>query len=321
MIDLMKEVQDAKRIGISGHVNPDGDCIGSTLALYAFLKKAYPEKIVRVFLQKPTEAFAQVPLITEIDSTFQWEQEEPFDIFFVLDTVPGRIGGALPLYEQAKKTINIDHHISNAKGSSMVNCVVPTASATAEIMCECIPREYWDREIAQLLYMGLAHDTGVFQYSNVSPKTLRYAADLISFGFDFSKLLDDTFYKRTELQMRIQCHVFMESKRYFDGRLIVGSMNLKEMEHFGATKSDFEGIVSQLRTIRGVECSVFLYEKEPNLFKLSMRTSTDTINVSEICSAYGGGGHIRAAGADLLGEEEELKKMIIADVAKQLERN
>lgn len=318
MINIYEEVKDAASIAISGHIKPDGDCIGSALGLYLYLKKRCPEKEIVVYIEKPGFSFRNIPALEVINSDFKSDENKIYDIFIALDTVPARMGDAALIFDKAKKTINIDHHISNAAGSVMVNYVVPSASATAELIAELIPREYWDKEIAELLYMGMAHDTGVFKYSNVSPKTMRIAADLIEYGFDFPKMLDETYFEKTDVQMRIQSHIMLNCKRYYDGKLIVGIVNLDTMQQFGANKNDFDGVVSTIRNLVGVECSVFMYEKEPGLFKVSMRASSDLVNVSVICEKFGGGGHVRASGVDIRGREDEIAAMLIAEVGKQI---
>lgn len=129
----------------------------------------------------------------EIDS--EYGEQERFDVFFALDTASDRLGGAEAYFNSAVKKINIDHHISN-KGCGDVNYVVPTASSTSELIYDLTEKEQLDEEIAKALYIGIIHDTGVFQYSNTSPETLRAAAKLISYGFDFSRLIEETFYEK-----------------------------------------------------------------------------------------------------------------------------
>ena len=191
MFNIYDEVKGLKSIAITGHERPDGDCIGSCLALYLYLKKRMPEADVKVFLQKPSSAFNSIPAVGDIDSSFK--SDIIFDAFIVLDSVPDRTG-TMEMYSKAGKTINIDHHKSNAEGSSMVNYVVAGASSTAELIYDIIDKEFIDKDIATLIYMGIAHDTGVFRYSSTTPKTLKTVASLVEYGFDFSDLLDNTFF-------------------------------------------------------------------------------------------------------------------------------
>ena len=314
--DIYAEVKNANRIAISGHINPDGDCIGSSLALYFYLKKRMPDAEIVVFLEEPEAAFAHIPGADIIASDYN--EEACFDAFIALDTTSDRMGKATPYFDAAKKTVNIDHHISNASGCGMVNYVEPEASATSEMVVQMIPKEYMDATIASLLYMGIAHDTGVFKYSNTTAKTLRLVAELLEYEFDFSKLLDETFYEKTFMQNRLLGRIVLDSELYYEDKVIVGQAPQALMDEFGAKKSDFSGVVEQLRVTRGVVCAVFLYQKAPGLFKVSMRSATDDVDVSKVAVAFGGGGHVRAAGVDMKGELSEIKQAILREIEKQL---
>lgn len=318
-MDIYEEVKSYQRIGISGHIRPDGDCIGASLGLYFYLVKRLPEAEVYVFLERPGKAFRNIPGIGSINSQENYEEWEAVDVFIALDTVPERLGAALDLYKRAEKTINIDHHISNPADAATVNYVVPQASATSELIYDVIDRSYLDAAIAQLLYMGIAHDTGVFHYSNTSPKTLRSAADLLEYGFDFAKLIDETFYEKTYLQNQILCRIVLDSRRYMDGRIIVGAADAQFMKTYDAKKEDFEGVVNQLRITEGVECAVFLYEKEKGLFKCSLRASSDLVDVAKIAVAFGGGGHVRASGFDVRMELPALEDKLVEMISGQID--
>lgn len=317
-IDIIQEVKDAASIGISGHIKPDGDCIGSTLALLLYLKKHFPDKVIKLYLQDPGHAFRNIPGREEIDASFEKPMAEAFDVFILLDTVPDRMGNAYPMYQEAKKTINIDHHISNENGAGMVNYVVPTASATAELVYDLMDKAYVDRDIATLIYLGISHDTGIFKFSNTSPKTMRIVAELLEYGFDFSKLIDETYYEKSWTQNKVMGQILLDSQMYYDGKVIVGAIDQNTMKAFGAGKGDFDGVVNQLRITAGVECAVFLYEKEPGLFKISMRASTDLVDVSVIATTFGGGGHVRASGFDCHGEKEAIITRLLEEIGKQV---
>ena len=182
MSKLEELVKEAHSIAISGHIRPDGDCIGSVLATCQYLKKNTPDKEVRVFLESPGPEFSCIQGIEEIDT--QMESEKVYDLFFILDCSLDRIGKALPIAQRAKKRINIDHHISN-EGTGDINILEPMASSTSEVVFGLMDVTKLDEEIAKALYLGLVHDTGVFKYSNTSPGTLRIAAELIALASTF----------------------------------------------------------------------------------------------------------------------------------------
>lgn len=314
-MDFSQICGNAETIGISGHIRPDGDCVGSCMALYLYLKKRYPNKRIEIFLEKPADIFNCIRNIEEVISDYP--KREPFDVFFALDCTKDRLGGAEPYFERAAHTVNIDHHISNENGCGMDNCIVPNAGSTAEVVYGLIDHKFLDREIAKALYIGIIHDTGVFHYSNTSPETLRIAADLISYDFDFPKLIDETFYEKTYVQNQILGKAVVESSLLMDGKCIVGSVDRQTMDFYGAGPKDLDGIVNQLRITRGVEVAVFLYETESLTYKVSLR-SCGKVDVSRIATCFGGGGHVRAAGCTMNGTVRDIMDQLSIEIAKQI---
>lgn len=314
-MNILQECQGAGRIGISGHIRPDGDCVGSCLALYQYLKRSLPETEVKVYLEKPSDIFHEIKGFEEIDSTFA--DTDPFDVFFCLDCGDDRLGQAAKYFSQAVKTVNVDHHVSN-KGCGMISHVVPTASSTSELVYDLVGREALDRDMAMAIYIGIIHDTGVFQYSNTAPETLEKAAQLIRFGFDFPRLIEETFYEKTYIQSQIMGRALMESIRFLSGRCIVSCVDRKIMDFYEVDSSDLDGIVNQLRNIKGVDCAVFLYQTQGQEYKVSMR-SNEKVNVARIASYFGGGGHMRAAGCTMKGTFHDCVNNLSLHIEKQLQ--
>ncbi len=315
-MNILQECSGAKRIGISGHIRPDGDCVGSCLALCSFLRKQMPDTEVTVFLENPPETFQD--LVGFLDISGDFDVQEPMDVFFALDCSDDRLGGAQPIYESAVKKINIDHHISN-KGCGNVSLVVPDASATAEVLYGLLENGM-DAEIAEALYVGIIHDSGVFQYSNTSPKTMEIGAKLIQYGFNFPKIIEETFYQKTYLQTQIMGRALMESIRFMDGACIVSCVDKKEMEFYDVTSKDLDGIVNQLRNIKGVHCAIFMYQIDVLEYKVSMR-SDEMVNVAEVASYFGGGGHVRAAGCTMKGTFHDCVNNLSFHIEKQMKGN
>ncbi len=313
MIDILEEVKGAKSIAVGGHIRPDGDCIGSCMAMYLYLKKAMPEAQTFVYLESFSPVFNCLKGVDEIkrpDGT-----KHAHDVFIALDCNGERLGDCEPAFWGAKKRINIDHHITNP-GDGDVNYIVPGASSASELVFDCMDEKYIDTDIAMAIYLGMVHDTGVFQYSNVSPKTLRTAAKLIEYGFDFSKLIEETFYQKTYIQNQIMGRTILESMLFLDKRCIVGHLDAKTMKFYGVTSKDMDGIVNQLRYTKGVDCAVFMYETEPLKYKVSMR-SNGVIDCSVIATYFGGGGHVRAAGCVLEGTFHDAINNLSRQIEKQ----
>ncbi len=314
---IFEEVKGAKTIGLSGHVRPDGDCIGSVMGLSMYLKKVCPDAKIQVLIEKPADIFSCIKGIEDVSSDFV-PLTDTFDVFIALDSEKTRLGEAEKFFDSAKKTINIDHHISNAAGCGDVNYVVPDASSASELVYDVIDKkELIDEEIAKALYIGIMHDTGVFQYSNTSPKTLRAVADLLSYGIDFSKLIDQTFYEKSYVQNQILGRALLESILFMDGKCVVSMVDKKTMDFYGVTSHDLDGIVSQLRYTKGVECAIFMYPLDDMEYKVSLR-SNGALDVAKVASFFGGGGHVRAAGVTMQGTFHDIVNNLSARIAEQL---
>lgn len=312
---LEQMLSGVKTIAIAGHVRPDGDCIGSCLGLYNYIKENFPEVEATVYLEEPSRVFGFLQGTDEI--CYDYTKEVAYDVFFALDCGDKkRLGEAATYFDTAKHTICIDHHISNV-GFAEENYIKGELSSTCEFLCEFMESEKISVETAKCLYTGIAHDTGVFQYSNTTAKTLNTVGMLIDKGFDFTKIIDETFYQKTYKQKQITGRALLESIMVLDGKVIFSAVHQKDMEFYGVTSGDLDGIVSQLRTTEGVEVAIFLYEMEPQVYKVSMR-SNQYVNVSEIASFFGGGGHIRAAGCTMQGSMHDVINNLTEHIEKQM---
>ena len=271
MINILDEVKGAASIAIGGHIRPDGDCVGSCLGMWKYLKNALPDVKVDVYLEETPAVFEWMCGLDKIkrpDGT-----KHNYDVFIALDCNVERLGDSEPIFRGAKKRINIDHHITN-QGEGDVNYVVPTASSASELVYDTMQdKQYVDVDIAMDIYTGIVHDTGVFQYSSVSPKTLRTAAELIEYGFDFTSLIEETFYEKTYAQNQVMGRTVMESTLFMDGKCIIGHLDSSTMKLYGVTSKDMDGIVNQLRYTKGVDCAVFTYEIGEGDYKVSLRSN------------------------------------------------
>ncbi|HHU74822.1 MAG TPA: bifunctional oligoribonuclease/PAP phosphatase NrnA [Clostridiales bacterium] len=318
MDNISEILQGVKNIVIAGHIRPDGDCVGSCTALYQYLR-AYGDEFgvesVDVYLEPFGKEFHCLTGAKDIKHTY--DSDKVYDLFISLDCGSlDRLGKAIKYYETAHKTLNIDHHISNP-GFATVNHIVPSASSTCEVLFDLLEEEKITKEIAESLYVGIIHDTGVFKHSNTSQKTMEIAGKLISKGIDFSKLIDESFYAKTYLQNQILGRCLMESILMLQGKVIVSSVSRKLMDLYQVNHSDLDGIIDQLRIVKGVEVAVFIYETKPQEFKVSLRSNGE-VNVSKIALYFGGGGHIRAAGCSLMGSYHDVVNNLMVQVEHQL---
>ncbi len=313
---ISSELKDAKTIAIGGHVRPDGDCVCSVMALYRYLKKELPEARIDAYLETPPAVFRVLPGIENIKSEF--DNKETYDIFFALDCNEERLGEARPLFDRARRRINIDHHISNT-GCGDVNVVEPERSSTSELLYELMEPELVDEEIAKAVYIGIAHDTGVFRYSNTSVRTMEIAANLLKFGFDFSGLIEKTFYEKTYVQTQITGRAILESIRFMNNKCIVSVVTRRMMDFYQVGPKDLDGIVNQLQGVKGVECAIFMYEIGTLSYKVSMR-SNGLVDVAGVAVKFGGGGHLRAAGCTMNGTCHDNINNLSREIASQLKK-
>lgn len=315
MTDLDSKLQGAKSIGIAGHVRPDGDCAGSTLAVYNYIKDNYPEIDTQIYLEPIPNIFKFLQRSEEIRS--EYPQGLQFDLFISLDCGDtGRLGNAAAYFEAAKHTICIDHHVSN-QAFADDNYIFPDASSTCELVYALLDKDKITREIAECLYVGIIHDTGVFQYSCTSSRTMNIAGRLMDKGIDYPDIVDKTFFEKTFEQNLILGTALLKATRHFEGRCISSIITAKDMADCNALPKHLEGIVAQLRSTRGVDAAILIYETSDGQQKVSMR-SNGAVDVAAIAVRHGGGGHIRAAGITMDGKPEEILQILLDEVKAQL---
>ena len=247
----------------------------------------------------------------------QLDENKIYDVIFILDTsVKDRVGVVASALDTAKKTICIDHHISN-KGFADIDVICPSASSASELLYTLLEEEKVTKSCAEAIYTGIVNDTGVFQYSCTTPQTMKIAAKLMETGINFSKIVDQAFYEKTYVQNQILGRCLMESILVLDGKCIIGSVRKKDMEFYHVTPKDLDGIVQQLRVTKGVEVAIFLYEIKTQEFKVSLR-SNGKVDVNEVASYFGGGGHVLAAGCTLCGSVYDAMNNLLRAIEKQL---
>lgn len=323
LMTLIGHIKSASTIAISGHINPDGDCVGSCLALCTYLKENYPEKTVDVYLEPVRREFEFLKnasdIIHEEAAYAAGISDYSYDLYFSMDcSEPTRLGFAQPFFENAKFRICIDHHITN-KGFGDISFIQPELSSTCELLYTLLDEHKISTYCAQALYLGIVHDTGVFKHNNTSRQTMEIAGVLLSKGVKSEQIIDNTFFKKTYVQNQILGRALMESVLVMNGFVIFSVLKRKDLDFYGVDGSDLDGIIDQLRVTEGVECALFLYEKEDHQYKISMR-SNNLIDVSQIADHFGGGGHVRAAGCTMSGEARDVINSITALIEDQLMR-
>ena len=319
MIDNFNELlENANKIAISGHIRPDGDCVGSCLAMYNYITTYYSNTEVYVYLDPIPNIFKFLKNADKIEDIHTVAPETVFDLYIALDcSEGGRLGDAFSFFEKAKHTVCIDHHFSNS-GFSEYSYIIPDDSSTCELVFNQFGKDKITKEIAECLYLGIVHDTGVFQYSCTTEATMVAAGFLMTKGIDYPKIVSDTYFAKTMVQNRMLGKALLGCKTYLDGKIIAAVITKEDMTEFGAESKHLEGIVQQLRDTTGVEVAVFLYELEDGDFKGSTRASGD-VDLTVITGKYGGGGHKKAAGFSVNTKEPwKIVDEIVEMVSEQL---
>ena len=311
---LFEAVKKANTIAISGHIRPDGDCVGSCMGLCLYLKKEYPEKELTVYLEEIPNT---LKFMKGTDTIVHEAEDKVYDLYIALDCGDmGRLGFAGVMFEKAKATFCVDHHLSNQSFADE-NVIHPDASSTSELIFDLLDYEKISKEVAECLYTGMVHDTGIFRYTCTHPSTMRAAAALMEKGIDFSNIITKTFDEKTYVQNQILGKCLMESELLLGGKCIFSYLTKEEMEAYQVLPKHLDGIVSQLKLTKGVDVSIFAYELEKGTFKVSLR-STEAVDVSKIAGKFCGGGHARAAGCTLSGEIKEQVQAVLKEIEHQL---
>lgn len=312
---LKKVLERVKSVAIGGHIRPDGDCVGSCLGLYQYIKENYKEIQVDVYLEDIPDSFRFIRAAEEICHEIPLGKE--YDLFIVLDCGDKeRLGFSKELFEHAKETFCVDHHISNQSFAEH-NYIFPDASSTSELVYGLLELDKITKEVAECLYLGIVHDTGVFQYSCTAPETMEAAANLMRKGINASEIIEKTFYEKTYAQNQILGRALLESFLFMEGKCVVSYITKSMMDFHGVNSKDLEGIVSQLRVTKGVEVAILLYETAPREYKVSLRASGD-VDVSRVAQYFGGGGHKKAAGVTMKGTVHDVINNLAGQIHLQL---
>lgn len=311
MNKLLELIENAKNIAITGHVSPDGDCTGSTLALYNYITENFGGKQVRVCLEKPSKKFSYM-------NGFDLISEAPFseaDLLVSLDASDReRLGSRGVMLDTAKESICIDHHVTNTNFAKF-NIVEDFRSSTCELLYTLLDYDKISVNTAVCLYTGIVHDSGVFKYQSTTRQTMEIAGALIDKGFDFTKIIDDTYFKKNFNATRLLGLVLTNAKLIFDGKCCYGLLDYDTWTGYIDDKKKMDGIIDNLRNIDGVEIALFMYETAKDEHKVSLRSIN--ADVSAIATALGGGGHMRAAGATVYGKADELLENTILPMIKK----
>ena len=310
-----KIIEESNTIYIVAHVNPDGDAIGSTFAIYFALKKM--GKDAHVVMPDHSTVFNFLP---RIDEHVKSIDVRSYDLLIALDSSDNtRLAIPKEDYDKAKKIIMLDHHqVTNPYGDFIhIDDTRSSASEIAYIFLKYITDNNIDKDMATMLYTGIMTDTGCFNYNNTSARTMRVVAELLDIGaenFLVNKKINDTI---QESKLRLVAKTVDNIESFYDNKLKYSYVSYEEIHALGISDEDAEGMTNYLRSIEGTEFAVYVRGKSDGSIKVSMR-SGGRIDVSKVAIEFGGGGHPRAAGYTMQDPYEIGKEKLIKAIGEMI---
>jgi bifunctional oligoribonuclease and PAP phosphatase NrnA len=284
---------------VTTHENPDGDALGSLLAMTLAVRALDKEAVMYLSGTAPTPAEYQFLDLSDVRRDLPGDLGQR--VLLAVDAAnERRIGPDDELLDRARLVVDIDHHHDNTRFGA-VNLVVDDASSTAEIVRDVL-RELdvaLTPQIAEALYVALVTDTGRFQYTNTTPKALRLAAELVESGADIHGIFRRVYETVQFAKLKLLARALERAHLYEGGRLVVSYLLKEDFTDVGAEETYSEGIIDSLRAVEGSEMVALIREPPRNegpARRVSLRSSHDEMDVSAVARKAGGGGHRQAAG-------------------------
>ncbi len=316
IIDLIAAVEFLKNNDeylILTHAHPDGDTLGCGFALCEALTSLGKKAVVRCGDPVP-EKYGYMGNVCK--------EDVKFSNIIAVDVADAKLlGKEFEALFGDKVDLCIDHHGSNRLYAKRT-LLDPTAAAACEVVLEVIRALDVEvtKTIANNIFTGLSTDSGCFRYSNVTPRTLRMAADMIESGAEHSRINTLMFETKTRTYVALERLALEKMRMYLDDRCAFITITQDMFRESGSDESEVDAIASIPRQIEGVEVGVTMRERPDLTFKVSMR-SHEGVDVSEICAMMGGGGHPRAAGCTLEGDVESARNRVVECISEYLGRN
>jgi bifunctional oligoribonuclease and PAP phosphatase NrnA len=316
---IAAEIRKSRTIAVLSHVRPDGDAIGSQLALTLSLLDL--GKVVDAWNEDGLpEAFSFLSRSELV--TVPPRAAKTFDLVIALDTATrDRLGAPLQAIKQADCWINIDHHVSNPSYGDL-NYLDLTAPATGQIVFELIQQQQYplNLEIAEALFVAISTDTGSFRYRNTSARTFEVVAELVRQGVDVARISHFLYESQPKRRVLLLHELLHNAHFYARDRIATMALTLEKKRQLGIQPADTDGLIDIVRSTETVVVAILFEELEDNRVRVSMRSKNTEIDVNKICGEFGGGGHPLAAGARIRGSLEEVEKLVTNRVSDEIAR-
>ncbi len=304
-------IKKARKIYIVSHINPDGDAIGSTFAMYLALKKL--GKDVNVILPEHSKSFDFLPFLNEGKKSI----EEEIDLLIAMDSSDkDRLAITDEDFKKVKNILMIDHHKEKDRYGDV--CVIDSKKpAASELVFDLL--KYMkidiDKDVATFLYMGIITDTGSLSYSSTTPDTFKAVSKLISTGIDFSYIAYNINNSMSEAKLKLIATAIDNMETYENGKIRFTYVDYETIKKLGVDEEDAEGMTNYLRNVKGTDVAIYVRGKSDGSLKVSLRAS-ENVDVSTVAIKFGGGGHMRAAGYTMKEPFDVGKKLVIDEFKK-----
>ena len=313
---IIHKLKAAKTVAVTGHMRPDGDCIGSQLAVAYALKNS--GKKVTVFNQDimPKKlAFLDPRRILSTP-----KNPIPYDCVVATDCANyGRIGTVCDAISKGKILINIDHHASNSRYGD-INWIDPKSASSGELVFRLIKQANWTITpvIADCLFTAISTDTGSFQYATTRPSTYQTAAELVKRGANVARICEEVYQSYPLSRVKLQKHLYNSFKLAERNQIAYFWIRKIDYKKAGANPDESEGLIDHIRDIQGVKVACLFEEIKPEITRVSLRSKLPELDASRIAVSFGGGGHQSAAGARISGKQQTVQQQVLSAIKKAL---
>jgi bifunctional oligoribonuclease and PAP phosphatase NrnA len=313
---ILKRLRRSQSFCIVGHVRPDGDCIGSQLALALALRKRGRQVV----------CWNEDPIprkLAFLDPDQLLQPPAPghsFDCVIATDCASlKRLGRAADCIGLRKCFINIDHHRDNNAYADL-NWIAPHAPSTGELIFQLFKSAGWaiSPPVADCLFTAISTDTGSFQYPTTQPATYQIAGELVRRGANLARISDQVYQSSPLGRVRLLQHLYNRFRLSPDQRIAFLWLRQRDYQRTGAQPDDSEGLIDHIRSIEPVVVACLFEELEPNLIRISLRSKSDQVRVNEIAATFGGGGHRAAAGARVQGPPLTVQRRVLDAIKNAL---
>ncbi len=316
---ILAAVRDGRRFCVAGHVRPDGDCVGSQLALALALQHAGKEVLVWNADPAPSKLKFLDPdgLLTSPHAG------EEFDCVITTDVAnPERLGAVGPCIERRRLLINIDHHASNTRFGDL-NWVNGREASTGELIFKLIKHAGWPitPRMADCLFAAVSTDTGSFQYPSTRPATFAVAGELVKRGANLGRVCHEIYHSYPLARMRLLRRVYLNFRLVDRDRIAYFWLRPVDFARTGSSRADAEGLIDHIRAIEPVVVACVFEEVEPNVIRISLRSKSPHVDVNQIAARFGGGGHPAAAGARVTGSPLGVQRRVLRAIKKALDHS